>query len=67
MSWPVFCEPPADMIIGPLPQLVSDENPAKFKTKKIQGLSILQAEQDSPEIYFSRANQWFNVKLNKIQ
>ncbi|KAJ4764908.1 Flavonol synthase [Rhynchospora pubera] len=36
MSWPVFCEPPADLVIGPLPQLVSDENPAKFKTKKFK-------------------------------
>ncbi|KAF8404122.1 hypothetical protein HHK36_009002 [Tetracentron sinense] len=34
MSWPVFCSPPGDRIIGPLPQLVSDENPAKYKTKK---------------------------------
>ncbi|KAF8398703.1 hypothetical protein HHK36_014560 [Tetracentron sinense] len=30
MSWPVFCSPPGDRIIGPLPQLVSDDN----KTKK---------------------------------
>ncbi|KAJ3695904.1 hypothetical protein LUZ60_001281 [Juncus effusus] len=34
MSWPVFCEPPAEFVIGTLPQLVNEENPAKFKTKK---------------------------------
>ncbi|KAJ3695906.1 hypothetical protein LUZ60_001283 [Juncus effusus] len=34
MSWPVFCEPPGGCVIGPLPQLVSEEKPAKFKTKK---------------------------------
>nr|UEC50075.1 flavonol synthase [Lilium cernuum] len=34
MSWPVFCSPPGDMVVGPLPQFVSDENPAKYKTKK---------------------------------
>jgi flavonol synthase len=34
ISWPVFIEPPEDFVVGPLPQLVSDENPPKFKTKK---------------------------------
>lgn len=34
MSWPVFCSPPAEMAVGPLPQLVSEENPAKYKIKK---------------------------------
>ncbi|XP_078157777.1 flavonol synthase 1-like [Carex rostrata] len=34
ISWPVFCEPPEDMVVGPLPQFVSDENPAKYKAKK---------------------------------
>ncbi|XP_068641115.1 flavonol synthase/flavanone 3-hydroxylase-like [Aristolochia californica] len=34
MSWPVFCSPPPEMVIGPLPEFVSDENPAKYKTKK---------------------------------
>ncbi|KAI3924636.1 hypothetical protein MKX01_009506 [Papaver californicum] len=34
MSWPVFVSPPADKVVGPLPQLVNEENPAKFKTKK---------------------------------
>ncbi|KAI3984117.1 hypothetical protein MKX01_035244 [Papaver californicum] len=29
-----FCSPPADMVVGPLPQLVSKENPAKYKCKK---------------------------------
>ncbi|KAJ4817620.1 Flavonol synthase [Rhynchospora pubera] len=36
MSWPVFCEPPPDTVIGPLPQFVSDKNPAKFKAKKFK-------------------------------
>nr|QNC43973.1 flavonol synthase [Freesia hybrid cultivar] len=36
LSWPVFCSPPAEMVVGPLPQLVSEENPAKFKAKKYQ-------------------------------
>ncbi|WOL06571.1 flavonol synthase/flavanone 3-hydroxylase-like [Canna indica] len=36
LSWPVFCEPPADKVVGPLPQLVTDESPAKFKTKKFK-------------------------------
>ncbi|OVA03756.1 Oxoglutarate/iron-dependent dioxygenase [Macleaya cordata] len=34
MSWPVFCSPPPEMVVGPLPQLVNEENPAKYKTKK---------------------------------
>ncbi|CAL8997198.1 unnamed protein product [Prunus brigantina] len=33
ISWPVFLEPPADHVIGPLPQLVNQENPPKYKTK----------------------------------
>lgn len=34
MSWPVFIEPPIDHIVGPIPELISEENPAKYKTKK---------------------------------
>lgn len=34
MSWPVFCSPPGDLVVGPLPQLINDQNPPKFKTKK---------------------------------
>lgn len=34
MSWPVFCSPPGELVLGPLPQLTNDENPPKFKTKK---------------------------------
>ncbi|THU70308.1 hypothetical protein C4D60_Mb08t23630 [Musa balbisiana] len=34
ISWPVFCSPPPEMMVGPLPQFVSDQNPAKYKTKK---------------------------------
>ncbi|GMH00271.1 hypothetical protein Nepgr_002110 [Nepenthes gracilis] len=33
MSWAVFCVPPGDAVIGPLPELLDDENPAKFQTK----------------------------------
>ncbi|KAK2990097.1 hypothetical protein RJ640_016980 [Escallonia rubra] len=33
MSWAVFCAPPHEAIIGPLPQLVDDGNPAKYSTK----------------------------------
>lgn len=34
MSWPVFLEPPPELETGPIPKLVNDQNPAKFKTKK---------------------------------
>ncbi|KAJ1281172.1 hypothetical protein BS78_04G287600 [Paspalum vaginatum] len=34
MSWPVFVEPPGELVVGPHPQLVTDENPAKYKGKK---------------------------------
>ncbi|XP_021726298.1 flavonol synthase/flavanone 3-hydroxylase-like [Chenopodium quinoa] len=34
MSWPVFLEPPLEHTVGPIPKLVNDENPAKYKTKK---------------------------------
>ncbi|KAF8411805.1 hypothetical protein HHK36_004364 [Tetracentron sinense] len=34
MSWPVFFEPPSELVVGPLPQLVNEDNPAKYKTKK---------------------------------
>ena len=33
MSWAVFCAPPQDTVIGPLPQFVNDQNPPKFSTK----------------------------------
>ncbi|XP_020089982.1 flavonol synthase/flavanone 3-hydroxylase-like [Ananas comosus] len=36
ISWPVFCEPPGELAIGPLPQLVDNENPGKYKTKKFK-------------------------------
>ncbi|KAL1204012.1 putative flavonol synthase 5 [Cardamine amara subsp. amara] len=32
ISWPVFVAPRADMSVGPLPELTSDENPPKFET-----------------------------------
>ncbi|KAJ8434883.1 hypothetical protein Cgig2_003322 [Carnegiea gigantea] len=34
ISWPVFLEPPADFTVGPIPKLINDENPAKYKSKK---------------------------------
>ena len=34
MSWPVFLEPPPDLVIGPLPKLISEDDPPKYKTKK---------------------------------
>ncbi|KAA8538515.1 hypothetical protein F0562_028114 [Nyssa sinensis] len=34
MSWPVFLEPPPELEIGPLPKLINEENPPKYKTKK---------------------------------
>ncbi|KAL9230542.1 hypothetical protein vseg_005880 [Gypsophila vaccaria] len=33
MSWAVFCVPPSDTMIGPLPELVNDHNPAVYSTK----------------------------------
>lgn len=33
MSWAVFCAPPGDAMIGPLPELVNDSNPPLFTTK----------------------------------
>ncbi|KAG6658689.1 hypothetical protein I3843_04G168400 [Carya illinoinensis] len=36
MSWPVFLEPPGEFVVGPLPQLVSEENPPKYKAKKFK-------------------------------
>lgn len=34
MSWPVFLEPPPELLTGPISKLITEENPAKFKTKK---------------------------------
>ncbi|KAL6912070.1 hypothetical protein ACP4OV_000875 [Aristida adscensionis] len=34
MSWPVFVEPPRELVVGPHLQLVTDESPAKYKAKK---------------------------------
>uniref|UniRef100_A0A2C9U264 Uncharacterized protein n=1 Tax=Manihot esculenta TaxID=3983 RepID=A0A2C9U264_MANES len=33
MSWPMFLEPPPEVIICPHPWLVNGENPAKYKAK----------------------------------
>ncbi|OWM88439.1 flavonol synthase/flavanone 3-hydroxylase-like [Punica granatum] len=33
MSWAVFAAPPQEAIIGPLPELVNEVNPAKYKTR----------------------------------
>ncbi|XP_057490569.1 flavonol synthase/flavanone 3-hydroxylase-like [Actinidia eriantha] len=34
MSWPVFLEPPPDLVVGPHPKPLGEENPPKYKTKK---------------------------------
>ena len=39
MSWPVFLEPPGEFVVGPLPQLVDQQNPPKYKTKKFKDYS----------------------------
>ncbi|CAN8277503.1 unnamed protein product [Cochlearia groenlandica] len=31
MSWPVFVDANPDMVIGPLPEIISDDKPSKFK------------------------------------
>ncbi|PAN08403.1 hypothetical protein PAHAL_1G410800 [Panicum hallii] len=36
MSWPVFVEPPGELVVGPHPQLVAGESPAKYKARKYQ-------------------------------
>ncbi|TKY73761.1 Flavonol synthase/flavanone 3-hydroxylase [Spatholobus suberectus] len=36
MSWPVFLEPPAEWVVGPLSQLVTQDNPPKYKAKKFK-------------------------------
>ncbi|KAK4774830.1 hypothetical protein SAY86_009765 [Trapa natans] len=36
MSWPVFLEPPAELVVGPLPQLINDQDPAKYKPQKFK-------------------------------
>lgn len=33
MSWAVFAVPPHEAVIGPVPELVDEEHPAKFSTK----------------------------------
>ncbi|KAL6217157.1 hypothetical protein ACLB2K_010374 [Fragaria x ananassa] len=33
MSWAVFIVPPHEAVIGPLPELVDEQNPAKYSTK----------------------------------
>ncbi|KAF5739672.1 flavonol synthase/flavanone 3-hydroxylase-like [Tripterygium wilfordii] len=33
MSWAVFCAPPHEALIGPVPALVDDQNPEKYSTK----------------------------------
>ncbi|XP_038993258.1 flavonol synthase/flavanone 3-hydroxylase-like isoform X2 [Hibiscus syriacus] len=39
MSWPVFLEPPAEFVVGPLPQLVDPQNPPKYKPMKFKDYS----------------------------
>ncbi|KAK7282746.1 hypothetical protein RIF29_11768 [Crotalaria pallida] len=33
MSWAVFIVPPHEVVVGPLPQLINEQNPPKFSTK----------------------------------
>ena len=39
MSWPVFLEPPGEFVVGPLPQLVDQQNLPKYKAKKFKDYS----------------------------
>ncbi|KAL7588164.1 flavonol synthase/flavanone 3-hydroxylase [Lactuca sativa] len=34
MSWPMFLEPPSEFEVGPIPKLINQDNPPKYKTKK---------------------------------
>ncbi|XP_042492642.1 flavonol synthase/flavanone 3-hydroxylase [Macadamia integrifolia] len=36
ISWPVFCSPPREMVVGPLHQLTNEQNPPKYKSKKFK-------------------------------
>jgi flavonol synthase len=36
MSWPVFLEPPGELVVGPLPHLFNKDNPPKFKAKTFE-------------------------------
>ncbi|KAI4343502.1 hypothetical protein L6164_010842 [Bauhinia variegata] len=36
ISWPVFLEPPPERVVGPLPQLLTEDNPPKYKPKKFK-------------------------------
>lgn len=54
MSWPVFVEPPPEAVIGPLPELLDEHNPPKFKNKEFKDyqyckLNKLQ-QQISPQL-----------------
>lgn len=33
MSWPVFCTPPLDTVVGPMKELIDENNPPLFKSK----------------------------------
>lgn len=36
MSWPVFMEPPQELTVGPLPQLITEDDPPKYKPRKFK-------------------------------
>uniref|UniRef100_A0ACD5ZB19 Uncharacterized protein n=1 Tax=Avena sativa TaxID=4498 RepID=A0ACD5ZB19_AVESA len=36
MSWPVFVEPPTELVVGPHPRLITGECPAKYKAMKFK-------------------------------
>lgn len=33
MSWPVFCTPPLDVVVGPMKEVIDENNPPSFKPK----------------------------------
>ncbi|XP_021900428.1 flavonol synthase/flavanone 3-hydroxylase [Carica papaya] len=39
MSWPVFLEPPPELVVGPLPQLIDEHNPPKYTPRKFKDYS----------------------------
>lgn len=42
MSWPVFLEPPGDFRVGPLPQLLSPENPPLYQPRPFEEYRALK-------------------------
>lgn len=36
MTWPVLIDPMPGMVVGPLPELIGDENPPKFESLTLE-------------------------------